>query len=240
MPGANTPNSKPSIATKPAAGRLFFLEVSTNRIQTMNPDGSNRKVIVTDCQLPDSLAVDVRAGQVYWTNMGSAIDVNDGSIERADIDGRARKVIVPLGATFAPKQIQLDQKNNKLYWCDRERMRVTRCNLDGSEIETLIEAGRGEVDRRDPTKWCVGITIDTERQQMYWTQKGPENGRPRAGNEAAARRSRRRTLAPYRPRIRRQNTPAVFGGREDAIILEKTAGARRISLGAGALPPRSM
>lgn len=56
-------------------------------------------------------------------------------------------MIVPRGATFTPKQIQLDQKNNKLYWCDRERMRVTRCNLDGSEIETLIEAGRGEVDR---------------------------------------------------------------------------------------------
>ncbi|WP_407193056.1 3-hydroxyacyl-CoA dehydrogenase [Bradyrhizobium sp. STM 3566] len=176
MPGANTPNSKPSIPPKTSAGRLFFLEVSTNRIQAMNPDGSNRKVIVTDCQLPDGLAVDVRAGHIYWTNMGSAIDVNDGSIERTDIDGGARKVIVPRGATFTPKQIQLDQKNAKLYWCDREGMRVMRCNLDGSEIETLIEAGHGEVDRRDPTRWCVGITIDTERQQMYWTQKGPENG----------------------------------------------------------------
>ncbi|APG14867.1 3-hydroxyacyl-CoA dehydrogenase [Bradyrhizobium japonicum] len=173
MLGANRANSKPSM--KPAAGRLFFLEVSTNRIQAMNSDGSNRKVIVTDCQLPDGLAVDVRAGHVYWTNMGSAIDVNDGSIERADIDGRARKVIVPRGATFTPKQVQLDQKNAKLYWCDREGMRVMRCNLDGSQIETLIEAGRGGVDRRDPTRWCVGITIDTERQQMYWTQKGPEN-----------------------------------------------------------------
>ena len=24
-------------------------------------------------------------------------------------------------------------------------------------------------------KWCVGITIDAERGQIYWTQKGPEN-----------------------------------------------------------------
>ncbi|WP_407185245.1 3-hydroxyacyl-CoA dehydrogenase [Bradyrhizobium centrosematis] len=175
MPGASTANTRPSIAPKPSAGRIFFLEVSTNRIQAMDPDGSNRKVIVTDCQLPDGLAIDVRAGHVYWTNMGSAIDVNDGSIERADIDGRARTVIVPRGATFTPKQIQLDQKNAKLYWCDREGMRVMRCNLDGSEIETLIEAGRGEVDRWDATRWCIGITIDTERQQMYWTQKGPEN-----------------------------------------------------------------
>ncbi|MHB0790097.1 3-hydroxyacyl-CoA dehydrogenase [Bradyrhizobium sp. 5.13L] len=158
-----------------AVGRVFFLEVSTSRIQAMNPDGSDRKVIVSDCQLPDGIAIDVAAGHIYWTNMGSSIGVNDGSIERADIDGRDRKVIVPRGATFTPKQIQLDRKNGKLYWCDREGMRVMRCNLDGSEIETLVEAGRSDVDRRDPTRWCIGVTIDAERQQIYWTQKGPDN-----------------------------------------------------------------
>jgi hypothetical protein len=55
-------------------------------------------------------------------------------------------------------------------------MRVMRCNLDGSQIETLVEAGRGDADRRDQNKWCVGITIDLERQKIYWTQKGPDNG----------------------------------------------------------------
>jgi hypothetical protein len=24
-------------------------------------------------------------------------------------------------------------------------------------------------------KWCVGITVDAERRQIYWTQKGPDN-----------------------------------------------------------------
>ncbi len=51
-----------------------------------------------------------------------------------------------------------------------------RCNLDGSLIETLVETGRGEVDRRDQTRWCVGIAIDPKRGQIYWTQKGPDNG----------------------------------------------------------------
>ncbi|MCP3380586.1 MULTISPECIES: 3-hydroxyacyl-CoA dehydrogenase [unclassified Bradyrhizobium] len=155
--------------------RLFFLEVSTNRIQAMNPDGSGRKVIVADCQLPDGIAIDVGNSRIYWTNMGSGVAVNDGSIERANIDGSARKVIVPPGVTFTPKQIQIDQKGGKLYWCDREGMQVMRCNLDGSEIETLIEAGRGDMDRRDPTRWCIGITIDTERRKIYWSQKGPDN-----------------------------------------------------------------
>jgi hypothetical protein len=168
--------SKPTSGRKGAAGRLFVLELSHNRIQTMNPDGSDRKVIVTDCQLPDGIAVDVTAGHIYWTNMGSSPSANDGSIERADIDGNNRKLIVPRGATFTPKQLQLDRKNGKLYWCDREGMRVMRCGLDGSQIETLVETGSGDVERRDQTRWCVGITIDPERRQIYWTQKGPDNG----------------------------------------------------------------
>ena len=27
----------------------------------------------------------------------------------------------------------------------------------------------------DATKWCVGVTIDPKRRQIYWTQKGPDN-----------------------------------------------------------------
>src|SRR5205807_9641651 len=157
------------------SARLFLLELSGGRVHSMNPDGSDRKVIVADCQLPDGIAIDIGAGHIYSTNMGSSPSVNDGSIERADIDGKNRRVIVPRGATFTPKQIQLDQKNGKLYWCDREGMRVMRCNLDGSQIETLVEAGRGDVDRRDQTRWCVGITIDPKLGKIYWTQKGPDN-----------------------------------------------------------------
>jgi hypothetical protein len=101
---------------------------------------------------------------------------NDGSIERADTDGKNRKVIVPEGGTFTPKQIHLDKKNDKLYWCDREGMRVMRVNLDGSHLETLVETGRGDTDRRDQTRWCVGITIDPKLGKIYWTQKGPDKG----------------------------------------------------------------
>ena len=159
---------------KAAVGRLFVLELSGGRIHTMNTDGSDRKTIVSDCRNCDGIVVDVEAGHIYWTNMGVP-SLNDGSVERADIDGKNRKVIIPEGGTFTPKQIHLDKKNGKLYWCDREGMRVTRSNLDGSQIETLVETGRGDADRHDQTKWCVGITIDPQREQIYWSQKGPDN-----------------------------------------------------------------
>jgi DNA-binding beta-propeller fold protein YncE len=159
---------------KSTVGRLFVLELSGGRIHSMSPDGTSRKVIVSDCHLPDGIAVDVAAGHIYWTNMGVP-NLNDGTIERADLDGGNRTVIVPQGITFTPKQIHLEKRSGKLYWCDREGMRVMRANLDGANVETLVQTGDGEKDRRDATKWCVGITVDPIREQIYWTQKGPDN-----------------------------------------------------------------
>ena len=51
-----------------------------------------------------------------------------------------------------------------------------RVNLDGSNVETLVDTSQG--DSRpgpDATKWCVGITVDPNRGQIYWTQKGPDD-----------------------------------------------------------------
>ena len=76
------------------SGRLFLLEMSGDRIHSMKADGSDRKTIVTGCHLPDGIVVDAEAGHIYWTNMGVP-DLDDGSIERADLDGGDRRVIVP-------------------------------------------------------------------------------------------------------------------------------------------------
>jgi hypothetical protein len=114
-------------------GRLFLLELSGGRIHAIKPDGSDRKIIVTGCRNPDGIAVDVEAGHIYWTNMGVP-HLNDGSIERADLDGGNRRTIVPEGVTFTPKQLHLEKDEGKLYWGDREGMRVMRANLDGSQV----------------------------------------------------------------------------------------------------------
>lgn len=156
------------------SSRLFFLDLSDGRVLSANPDGSDLKTIVSEGRkLPDGIVVDVEAGHIYWTNMGNP-SVNDGSIDRADLDGGNVTNIVPSGGTFTPKQLQLDKKNRKLYWSDREGMRVMRSNLDGSNIETLVESGHGDTDRHDARNWCVGIAVDAEGGKIYWTQKGNE------------------------------------------------------------------
>src|SRR5262245_63989774 len=103
---AVTTSKAPSSATRP--GRLFVLDLSGGRVLSMDPDGSHRKVIATDCRHPDGVVVDAAAGHVYWTNMGIP-SLNDGSIERADLDGSNRRFIVSPGGTFTPKQLHLDK-----------------------------------------------------------------------------------------------------------------------------------
>ena len=156
-------------------GKLFVLEISgEGRLFSINPDGSDKTVLVTGCPIPDGVAVDVEAGHIYWTNMGMP-PVDDGSIERVDLDGGNRTTIVPSGGTYTPKQLHFDAVDRRLYWGDREGMRVMRCELDGSNVETLVQSGQGDDDRRDETRWCVGIAVDHVGGYLYWTQKGPSD-----------------------------------------------------------------
>jgi len=54
-------------------------------------------------------------------------------------------------------------------------MRVMRCDLDGSHLEVLVQTGYGDEDRRDQTRWCVGVAVDPDARHLYWTQKGPDD-----------------------------------------------------------------
>jgi sugar lactone lactonase YvrE len=159
-----------------AAGRIFVLDLAEGRVLSANPDGTDLKTIVEEGRkLPDGLAVDIAARHLYWTNMGNP-KANDGSILRSDLDGKKITTIVAPGDTFTPKQIQIDKSAAKLYWSDREGMRVMRANLDGSNIETLVDTSHGDPrPGTDATKWCVGIALDVESGKFYWTQKGGDN-----------------------------------------------------------------
>jgi len=155
--------------------RLFFLDLSGGRIVSMDTDGQDRRTVLDGRKRwPDGIAVDPKAGHLYWTNMGIPT-ANDGSIERADLDGRNVRTIIPEGVTHTPKQLALELGTRKVYWSDREGMRVMRANLDGSRVETLVETGRGDEARRDARNWCVGIAVDPGRGHFHWTQKGDDN-----------------------------------------------------------------
>jgi sugar lactone lactonase YvrE len=194
-PDSKPESSQPALATltanvassalHTAPPSLYFLALRGGVI-TASAHGAQRSVVVPNGLAgvgPDGIAVDAKAGHLYWTTMGKVAE-NDGTIMRADLDGRNIKTIVPAGGTFTPKQLKLDTVNRKLYWSDREGMRVMRANLDGSAIETLIVTGTSDADRKDAGRWCVGIAIDTHGGKVYWTQKGGDNANKGTINRA--------------------------------------------------------
>ncbi|MEU9339711.1 3-hydroxyacyl-CoA dehydrogenase [Streptomyces sp. NPDC048278] len=212
--------------------RLFVLEASGGgRLFSVDPDGSGRTVLVTGCRIPDGVAVDVGAGHVYWTNMGVPAE-NDGSVERADLDGANRTTIVPEGVTHTPKQLHLEAADRKLYWGDREGMRVMRCDLDGSNVETLVRTGEGDDDRRDETNWCVGVAVDPVGGRLYWSQKGPgDAGRGRILRAGLA-------LPAGRPPDRRGDVEVLFEELPEPIDLELDLKTRALYWTDRGDPPR--
>ncbi|KAF4339525.1 low-density lipo receptor ywtd [Fusarium beomiforme] len=166
--------------------RLYILDTDLSnfpnpkgRILSCCTDGSDLRTIHDQMKnMPDGIAIDHESSFMYWTNMGPTFKCNDGSIERSRLDGSERTIIVETGTVgvYTPKQITLARQSRKLYWCDREGMKVMRCNLDGSEVEVLVSTGSSDKDREDRCRWCVGITVDETNGYFYWSQKGPSKG----------------------------------------------------------------
>lgn len=131
---------------------------------------------------PDGIWFDKTTRMLYWTNTGNLKDQHEefaaktGSIQCCDLNGEQHRILVGNGAITTPKQLTGDPEQGFLYWCDREGMAVMRCRMDGSGLETLVRCGEGEQDRLEEERHCVGIALDTSRQHIYWTQKGPANG----------------------------------------------------------------
>ncbi|KAG8166195.1 hypothetical protein KVR01_004747 [Diaporthe batatas] len=151
-------------ATKISPAPGFVLEISG--------DGKNQKVLAKSQAYPDGIDLDKSSGRMFWTCMGSP-GRPDGEVFSANLgDGSDATCIVPKGAVNTPKQLVVEPESKKLYFCDREGMRVLRCNYDGGELETIIKTGDSEAEGfADQTKWCVGIAVSRKHNKFYWTQK---------------------------------------------------------------------
>lgn len=224
------PNNKTADAT--STPRIFFLDLRAGRVLSANTDGSDLKVLLEGHKTGmDGIVVDAAAKHIFWTNMGKMKE-DDGSIERMDLDGQNLTMIVPAGGAFTPKQLKLDAKNGKLYWSDREGMRVMRANIDGSHVETLVETGWSDAARLDPRNWCVGIAVDAGRGKIYWTQKGGDNAGTGSIRRAGVELPRGEDAA------HRSDIEVLFDGLPEPIDIDIDAGKRMMYWTDRGDPPR--
>jgi 3-hydroxyacyl-CoA dehydrogenase len=187
-PGETTKSSKDESGHHDnlAAPRLYFLDIglgsnvtdlqkaiTSGKIMTASADGSNVRELIGGQSMPDGIDVSISSGKIFWTNMGKSPSGNNGSVMSANLDGTNVETIVPEGEVHTPKQIKIDHNNKKLYFCDREGMRIHRCDFDGSNHDIILQAGDSKTDVEDQMKWCVGIAVDPQAGKFYWSQKGP-------------------------------------------------------------------
>lgn len=163
---------------------LIVLDPIAQRIFTCDGNGRTISVLRQEVALaPDGVVFDPKRKHLYCSLMGNISNKEqsaygyDGAIWRMNLDGSDPFPIVPAGKTRTPKQITADFDSGKLYWGDREGLRVMRCNLDGSELETVFSSGELPQDERDQSRWCVGIAVEPARRQVYFGLKGnPDAG----------------------------------------------------------------
>ncbi|EFY95697.1 3-hydroxybutyryl-CoA dehydrogenase [Metarhizium robertsii] len=151
--------------------------LNAGRIMVGSPDGRPFRTLVSNQHMPDGIDVSTSAKKLFWTSMGNPSQP-DGAIFSSNLDGSHVKEIVPRGSVHTPKQLTIDHKNSKIYFGDREGLKVWRCNFDGFGLETLIQNGdwRNDEEKADQMRWCVGVTVSPSTGKFYWTQKGPSKG----------------------------------------------------------------
>jgi hypothetical protein len=112
--------------------------------------------VVREIGIAAEIALDSERGKMYWAALNSP---SLGSVERANLDGTDREVLVDGVKAFG---VAVDHVAQKLYWTELEISRspgaLFRSNLDGSSIELLLE------DRQPRS-----IALDVASGKMYWT-----------------------------------------------------------------------
>ena len=151
------PASTRSLELDVSGGKLYW--VAEGRIHRANLDGTGIEDITTK-GTPVDISLDLVHDKLYWV-----ASVPNYHLMRANFDGTEAEIVSITGAN-RPVGIALDRRDGKLYWGDIGSNTIKQANLDGSKIETVVNA---ELPVPLP-----GITLDELNRKLYWADIGVE------------------------------------------------------------------
>jgi len=175
------------IAADLGAGFLYWCDREGMRVMRSNLDGSNVTVLVRNGVFPaDShdvmrhcvgITVDPVNGHIYWTQKGPP-DGGKGRIFRVGLELPAdqqpenrRDIELLIDHLPEPIDLELDTKNNLLYWTDRGNLdggnSLNRAQIDTKQLENheVLATGLQE---------GIGLAIDHANQRAFTTELGGE------------------------------------------------------------------
>ncbi len=134
------------------ANLIYWADETQGKIKRAPIDGLQTDQLVS-AGSPESIALDVDAGKMYWTDFTR--------IRRTNLDGsNAETLVTGLGS---PRGIALDLVNDKMYWSDTNNKRIMWADLDGNNIQSLSTG----------TTKPYGIALDVAGGKMYWITQEP-------------------------------------------------------------------
>ncbi len=136
--------------------RVYYSAHNGNKISSCDYDGGNIVQELTPTG-PDRIQVDVSGGKCYWTA--------DVALYRDTIPGGGASELVYADSGLLIEQFDLDLVNGKIYWANATDDVIRRCNLDGSNPETIVTSA-AEV-------W--GCAVDGAGGKVYYTEGTPTN-----------------------------------------------------------------
>ena len=146
-------------------GRIYWLDILGNGVFSALADGSGSKRIASSLGAPDGIGVDDCTGDIYFSNMGSALG-NSGraSVQRARWDGsELRTLVEPGSGVNTAKQLTLDLVHGHAYFADREGAKIWRMALDGSGLAPVVSG--------HDFAQLVGVAVDPAAGQLYFTDR---------------------------------------------------------------------
>ncbi|MCY3681556.1 MAG: DUF4955 domain-containing protein [Gemmatimonadetes bacterium] len=160
--------------TETTVEKLYWTDTGTKKIQRADLDGSNiEDIVTTRLDGPSSIAIDATWGKIYWA------DRSNDKIFRANLDGtqiaeiiNTREITEPSGnyRSASPYGIALNVDRGKMYWTDGVMDKIFRANLDGSNIEDIVNTRELVDPPLDPGATTpASIAIDATGGKVYWT-----------------------------------------------------------------------
>jgi hypothetical protein len=127
--------------------KIYWVESSGNKLMRSDFNGSNMEFVTGSVGLGYVISQD----KIYYTSASKIMCCNK--------DGSNKETI--LSGIEYPVSIDLDPFNGKLYWGARKsgNQWLSRCNLDGSNIEVLVE---------DIYYHTGGLALDISNEKIYW------------------------------------------------------------------------
>ncbi|HIN95115.1 MAG TPA: hypothetical protein EYN03_05675 [Planctomycetes bacterium] len=136
---------------------------------TPHPSPGSRASETVQLSRPLALTVHPRTSNLYWVDQQTFHAGPVTMLYSAETDGRNVRLILQTGDTSLDSLV-IAPSLEKIYWTDKRRGRIGRCNLDGGEQEIRFITGLSEPDH---------LILDETSGLLYWSERKDNRGQIR-------------------------------------------------------------